>query len=223
MEYSIDSFVNRLREVLYDNFPFESEEINEKKHKKRPLHIRDIAFINLPIAHSFDTLTFDIGSPYAEENYPYYHILQDSQVIHIRGKGTKSSKGSQDRVSDLQARDYGRVKWNGKTYTQEYKKNVRGSRSKFDKARRTFVDSNGVVYKINETATTYVNIHYKYIDRILDNTLPWIATEFGMKLKRKQDTGLGEEMGLQANQDDNLDFAGGLIDILNSFGEEDYD
>ena len=44
-----------------------------------------------------------------------------------------------------------------------------------------------------------------------------------MKLMRKQDTGLGEEAGLQANQDDNLDFAGGLIDILNSFGEENYD
>lgn len=217
-EFNIDSFVERLREVMYDNFPYESNEITMKKHKNRPLHIRDIAFKNLPVSVNIDSRTFDIGSDYAEMVYPYYHILQDSEVIHIRGKGTKTSKGSQANISVASARDYGRVTWNGKTYSKEYIKNVRGSRSKQGKARKYYIDSNGEVFKINETANTYVNIHYKYIDRILDQTIPFIAHEFGLTLRRKQDSGLGEEYQEQQNQD-----ISNLLDILDSFEENYYD
>lgn len=210
MEYTIDNFISRLREVMYDNFPYEEESINTKKHRNRLGHIRDVAFFNLPINFvDTNTRTFDIGSEFAEENYPYYHILEDSEVIRIRGKGTTKSKGSQDKISDKKARDYGIVKWNGKTYSQEYRKNVRGVRSRAGKARKVFVDSNGEVYKINENASVYMNVHYHYIERILNATLPFIAMEFGLKQKRTQDTGLKEEYELQQS----------MLDIIESFEE----
>jgi hypothetical protein len=225
MEYTIDSFVARIREVMYDNFPYFPDEKlyrsswgvmqdNKAKHKGRTDHIRDVAFMNLPITTNLETRTFDIGSEYAELVYPYYHILQDSEVIHKRNQATKRSKGSQDKISDKSARDYGRVNWNGKTYTQEYKKNVRGGRSK--KTKR-LIYIRGEYYEYGKD-DTYVNIHYHYIDRILDSTLPWIAHEFGMKISRKVDTGLEEENALQQEMG-----IAGLIDILDSFSEEYYD
>ena len=217
-EFTLDGFVNRIREVLYDNFPYEDDEINKKKHKGRTGHIKDIAFKDLPVSVNMQTRTFDIGSEYAEMVYPYYHILQDSEVIHIKGHGTKGSKGSQDRISDKSARDYGRVTWNGKTFTQEYSKNVRGSRSRSGKARRYMVDSNGVVYKINANANTYVNIHYKYIDRILNETIPFIAQEFNLRPLRTKISGLGDEFAMQQEQD-----IENITDILDSFTEGYYD
>lgn len=215
MEFEIKSFVNRIREVMYENFPFEDEEINRIKHKKRLGHIRDFAFKNNPTAFPMENLaTFDIGGEYAETVYPYYHILQDSQVIHIKGKGTKSSKGSQDKVKVLSERDYGRISWNGKSFTKEYSKNVRGSRSKYDSARRV-IDMGDKKIFINKNANYYPNKHYKYIDRILDATLPYIASEFGLRAMRKKDTGLQEEYNMQQQLD-----IENVLDILNSFTEE---
>ena len=217
-EFTLDSFVDRIREVLYDNFPYEPDAINNKKHKGRTGHIRDIAFKNLPVSININSRTFDIGSDFAELVYPYYHILQDSEVIHIRGKGTKSSKGSQEQISDRSARDYGRVNWNGKTYTKEYDKNVRGSRSRSGKARKYIVDANGVVYKINENANTYVNIHYKYIDRILTETIPFIAQEFNLRPLRVKVSGLDDEFAMQQEED-----IENITNILDSFTEGYYD
>lgn len=216
MDFNIDDFVTRIREVLYDNFPFENEEINKLKHSNRLGHIRDVAFKNnetqIP---NPDMRVFDIGNNFSEEKYPYYHILQDSEVIHIRGKGTKKSKGSQEKITNAQARDYGRVEWNGKTYTKEYARNVRGARSRSGKARKYVVDSNGVVYKINETSNTYVNIHYKYIDRILDSTIGIIAREYGLTPKRKQLTSLEDEYNMQTQEENDI------LSILDSFNMED--
>ena len=223
MEYDLSAFANKIRDTLYDNFPLSKSLRNKSgslKHPNRKGHARDYAFKNLPMIHTQDTITFDIGSPNAELNYPHYHILEDAEVIRIRGKGTKTSKGSQDKISDKKARDYGRVSWNGKTYTQEYKKNVRGIRSKTGKAKQYFVDSNGVAHVINETASSYVNIHYHYIERTLNATLSFIANEMGLKMLRTQNTGLGDEAQLQANADAGIDFVGNIIDTLSSYMEE---
>ena len=224
-EFEINAFVDRIREMLYDNFPYFADDMeyrsswgvmqtNKQKHPNREGHIRDIAFKNLPVGVNLDTRTFDIGSEYAEMVYPYYHILQDSETIHKRNQGTKSSKGSQRLISDKSARDYGRVKWNGKTFSQEYKKNVRGARSKKTKK---LIYINGNYYEVGKD-DTYINIHYKYIDRILDATIPWIAHEFGLRILRKQDTGLGEEFESQREVDSQT-----MLNILDSFTEEYYD
>lgn len=222
MEFDLKAFTDKIRQNLYDNFPYGplNNPKGSLKHPNRKGHTRDYAFMRLPLAFQGDTITFDIGSTNAEKNYPNYHILEDAEVIRTKGKGTKKSKGSQDAISDLKARDYGRVEWNGKTFTQEYKRNVRGSRSRQGKARQIFVDNNGVVYRINETANYYYNKHFQYIERTLDATLPFIAQEMGLKMKRTIDSGLGEEYGLQANIDSNNDFATGIIESISSLMED---
>lgn len=224
MEFNLESFVNRLRQVIYDNFPTGPEpDVNPSgslKHPNAPLHIKDVAFMDLPMSISDDQIVFDIGSAESEAKYPYYHILEDSQVIRVRGKGTKTSKGSQDKISDKQARDYGRVNWNGKTFTQEYKKNVRGVRSKIGKSRQYFVDSDGQVFRINEKSNSYVNRHYHYIERTLDETLPFVAQEFNLKPLRVQDTGLQEEWNMQQQSDMGFVSSMNILDIINSFRED---
>lgn len=224
MEFDLSSFTNTLRQVIYDYFPYGplDNPNGTPKYPNRQGHVKDIAFMNLNPIHSFDTITFDIGSPQAEENYPHYHILEDSQVIHIKGKGTKQSKGSQDKISDKRARDYGIVKWNGKTYSQEYKKNVRGVRSKVSKSRQKayFVDDQGVVYKTdigNSTASTYVNIHYKYIEKSIEKAIPILCATYNLKALRVKNNDLGEEYGLQGQSDMGADYVGNIIDILDSF------
>ena len=106
-EFSLQGFTNSIRQNLYDNFPYENDETKMMKHLKRPLHIRDIA-LGLPYM-SGNMFIFEIGNDYAEENYPYYHILEDAEVIRKRGRGTKLSKGSQAEISKLSERDYGRI------------------------------------------------------------------------------------------------------------------
>lgn len=216
MEYSIDSFVIRLRELMYQLFPYESDETMKKKHKDREGHIRDIAFMNLPISSmDADVREFNIGSDQAEEKYPYYHILQQAPVIRKKGRATDKTKGSQKYVQDLSKRDYEYVHWNGKTFSKEYSKNVRGSRSQVLK-KATFVkrNANGQVMKVNRNANSYVNIHYQYIDKMLDNIAPTLANEFQMKLARKQDTGLIEEFAFQEGTDVDT-----IMSIFGSFME----
>lgn len=189
------------KKIPYDNSP---NYIRNVKHKGRNEHIRNVALQSV-IPVGTNGYSFDIGSEYAEQNYPYYHILEDAQVIHKRDKGTKQSKGSQSSYSKtLGNRDYG--KWSGnvnkrnydfynkqtgevygsgyrttKSVYQEYRKNVRGSRSKI-------IDGQA------KNANTYVNIHYHYIERALDEELlESFANKFGLKqLRTKID--LSEEL-----------------------------
>ena len=223
MEYTITEFVDVLREYIYGFFPSESDDQAIAKHPNRPLHIKDIAFMWLPTSSSDsgNTITFDIGSDYAEQNYPYYHILQDAPVIRKRGRGTTKSKGSQANIENLSQRDYGRIRFNGKTYSKEYEKNVRGERNNIVKKSTRYSYKNGSYVKINLESNSYQNVHYHYIDKILDYVVPFIANYFDLKLGRKIDTGLEEEYNDQYKQDStqlnvgnwNLD----ILDIMNSF------
>ena len=66
-----------------------------------------------------------------------------------------------------------------------------------------------------EQAKQYVNIHYKYIDKILDNVVPILANRFGGRMLRKVDTGLKEEFDFQTQQD--LDERFMIEDMLSSY------
>lgn len=211
MEFSLTDFTNAIRQNLYDNFPYESDEIKLKKHTKRPLHIRDIA-LGMPFLSS-GTMVFEIGNDYAEENYPYYHILEDSEVIRKRGRGTSKSKGSQAMISKLSDRDYSKISFNGKTYTREYQRNVRGRRSLTDKATRIIIGSDGKRYRVNGNANYYANKHYHYIERILENTLPWIASEYGLRMGRTQITSLESDY-----EEQNMENT--ILNIMSSFEGE---
>lgn len=221
MEYNIDSFTERLRQLMRDNFPHEPEDISKRKHPKRNgLQLRDMLDDNHSlITVNIDTRTFDLGSPMLEALAPHYHILQNSEIIKKRNRGTKTSKGSQGAESNLMLRDYERVSWNGKTFTKEYNKNVRGTRSKANKILEPKLKYvNGAYVEDTTNVSAYVNIHYKYLDRILDAIVPYLAQEFGLRAMRKQDTGLKEEFEMQQNEDFEENYYS-IYDTIESFME----
>ena len=205
MEFNLDLFVNELRKEMYIHFPYEWNEYrNASKHPNRTDHIRDIAFMSNQIyAFTENQRAFDIGNYQAESKYPYYHILQDSPVIHKRPRKGESptDKKSQGKIKDKGKRDYGKVLFNGKTYTREYAKNVRGKRAS--------VIDNASSWKINElkggiewndtTSRYYQNIHYQYIDKILDLAVPVVAQMFGGKLVGKSSSGLKDDYNESIN------------------------
>ena len=182
----LKSFTETLRQMIYDKFPYENDALTMKKHKNRNGHIRDIAFMNLPYFVSENTASFDIGSYTAESKYPYYHILQDAPVIRKRGRGTDRTKGSQRLVGNKALRDYNIVSFNGKTYTREYEKNIRGKRASV--LTNTIIKSGG---------NSYFNVHYKYIDNILDIVVPQVAIMYGGIYVGKHGTSLAVDYQAQ--------------------------
>lgn len=215
MEYNLDAFFNSLISYMAVAFPYMQDEDKDRaKHPKRnPLHLKDAIFNSLQANHTINTITFDIGNENLEITHPYYHILEQAQVIRKRGKGTTKSRGSQAKVQNVGSRDYDRVNWNGKTFTKEYRRNVRGSRSLIGKASRWEDDK-----FINREANYYANVHYRYIENILESgILDMLATEFGMRRMRTQNLGLVEEMALQESIEQGTDEAANMINILSSF------
>ena len=198
-EFNIVEFTELLREYLYGFFPYEDDDTNIKRHPKRPLHIRDIAFMYLPYKTdlSRNMITFDIGSDYAEEYYPYYHILQDAPYIRKRNRSSVKTGGSQAKVMDLKSRDYGRVRFNGKTYSKEYDRNVRGERKKITDHMTKFDYKYGKTIKIERDTNSYPNIHYKYIDNILDIVVPQVAIMYGGIYVGKHGTSLAVDYQAQ--------------------------
>lgn len=198
----LTAFTQAIQNTLYENAPVMKDSARDRqKHKLRePLHMRDLVFTDIPIITDGQTKIFDVGSEIAEETHPYYHILQNAEVIRKKGKGTTKSKGSQSSV-EVRKRDYERVSMKGKIFTKEYGRNIRGKRSLYDKATRYVVGTDGKTYKINADSNYYYNVHYRYIDRILDATMPYIAREFGLRAMRKKDGGLQEDYELTQTLD----------------------
>lgn len=188
---------NSIKLRLYMLMPYNP---NRPQRKDRPYpHIRDYALGNndlMPIGSK--QYQFNIGNDDAEENAPYYHILEDAEVIRKSMRGTKTSKGSQDSILNKRERDYGiqteKVrKSTGETYTvQEYRKNRRGARSLAPSSqhyqeshlyKERLVITNAQV--INADSNYYLNYHYNYIERQLDSgMLQSIASELNLTLKR---------------------------------------
>ena len=200
MEYNITDFTTQLRNLMYARFPYEHDSINLQKHKKRPKHIRDIAFMENEVMNNGDTTIFEIGNEQSESEYPYYHILEDAPVIRKRGKGTAKTKGTQEMIKEKGKRDYGYVYWNGKTFTKEYSRNVRGSRKRLSSVSHWTTDYMGNDLFINREANSYLNVHYQYIEKMLNNgILDEIATMFNLKRARTVNSGLVEEFADQEN------------------------
>lgn len=196
MEFTVQAFTARIRELMYDKFPYMLDSVNEKKHPNRTGHIRDVAFKNNPTIIADKEAMFDIGNAYAEERYPYYHILENTPYIHKRNTATKKSKGSQDKQDYLSKRDYEKVSWNGKTFSKEYSRNVRGSRNRNEKVSHWKESQSGVKTWENKSATQYLNVHYNYIEKMLNEEggiLDQVAREFNLKRARTQSTGYADE------------------------------
>ena len=199
MNFTLMDFVNNLRNKMYNLFPYEDDEINYLKHvvgtyghvkNPKPLHIRDVAFMdNAPMVINENMIVFEIGNEYAEREYPYYHILEDAPVIHKKNLGTERSKGSQDKVSDLSKRDYAIVSFNGKIFTKEYEKNIRGKRKSVINNSTRYVD--GV--KINQGSSTYENRHYHYLENMAVQINPLLAQEYGIEYVGSRGTSLRDD------------------------------
>ena len=91
MDFVLGSFVDRLRELMYNRFPYLPDRGKNPngtfKHGQYNEQIRDVAFKNNPtISLSPNQFSFDIGNEYSEEHYPYYHILEDAPYIRKPSK-----------------------------------------------------------------------------------------------------------------------------------------
>lgn len=195
MEYSIDNFTKTLKKLMYDFMPLSSEEEHARKHPDRNWHMQDLALgNNLVISLGTDSQYFEIGNDDSEEKAPYYHILQDAQVIRKAGRGTEKSKGSQAFITDPKKRDYGQasysVSYDKKGHGRinpyyEYRRNVRGSRSLVSKStHKVFNEQDGKTVSVNRESKYYFNVHFDYIGRNLENIVKILANEFDLELKK---------------------------------------
>lgn len=218
MEFTISDFAKRLREMMYAQFPSLPDRGRNAngsfKHGQYNQQIKDVAFKNNPtIMVNESEYTFDIGNEYAEEHYPYYHILEDAPYIRKRNRGTAKTRGSQAKVEKLSDRNYSFPTWNGKTFTQEYRRNVRGKRNRIGKVSHWATDYNGNKFFINRESNSYLNEHYQYIERMFnDIILDALALEFGLKRARTEITGLEEELAMEWGEDVST-----VLDIFKSF------
>ena len=203
--FDIAAFGKSLQEYIANAIPFPDDVArDEQKHKDRnPKHLKH-EVIN-EFLNNFDMIdqnkySFDLGSERLESIYPHYHILEDSEVIHYAGLGTKASKGSQANLPKGQ-RDYGvivaRVNKNKGTtsYSQEYRKNARGQRTRIKYDTFKVVDDNGVVTEYKKavgtkSSTTYLNVHYHYIEKGLDKSIDELCRVYGLKRKSKTSSDL---------------------------------
>ena len=218
MIFSVSAFSQRLYDYILESnqFPLmRDDELDRAKHPKRqPLHLKEAITQNVARESAQNLEIFDFGSSSLEMTHPYYHILEDAPVIRKRGKGTKKTKGSQAQV-EVAKRDYGKVTWNGKTFTKEYSRNVRGSRKRITSVSHWTEDYMGRDVFVNREANAYQNIHYKYFENILNGgVVDRLAQEFGLKRKRTIDSGLGEEYAMQEESrfTTNMD----ILDIFDS-------
>lgn len=132
---------------------------------------------------------FEIGNEEAEEKAPQYHILEDAKVIRRPYRGTKISKGSQANIKDKAKRDYGGYIVRGGTQKttrgsietfQEYRQNM--SRNFFGMAEKSREQIERMKYSYVYNRNWRPNIHWQYIERILSQLVPQLASEVGAKL-----------------------------------------
>lgn len=229
MEFSVVEFTNRLKEWFLESPLFPYYEIvnnpqttwehsrtqkDDSKHLNRnPPHLKQVAkeCLDSTTTTTDDMATFDYGNVVMESNYPHYHILQQAQVIRKKKRGTAKSKGSEEQQKIKALRDYERVNFNGKTFSKEYAKNVRGARSRASSVSHWAV-VDGQAKWINGDSNSYLNVHYQYIDKILDEDVIWkLASYFGLRVMRKKDSGLEEDFNAQITEEETI------LDILDSF------
>ena len=226
MDFTLDQFANRIIDLFtnsqyfpesadpYINSLGGSEELSKKHKGRNPIHLKDVAGSSMrdSIIGTETLVSFDYGNEKLEEIYPHYHILQQAPVIRKAGYATEKTRGSQGRLKPSD-RDFEKVHWNGKTFTKEYSRNVRGKRLSLTKTSYWSGGKTSSGSFIHREAYQYLNIHLGYIDKALDELAPIIADEFGLKKGGKSNTGFGEEYGLQIESTYTTD----IIGILESF------
>ena len=132
-------------------------------------------------------------------------------ITDTNQNGVPSYTGNQIQayIENKAKRDYEIVYFNGKTFVKEYSRNVRGARNRIGKVSHW----QGGEF-VNRDSNSYLNTHYQYIEKILEEITVVIANEFGMSLGRVKNTGLVEEFAMQEGTSvDNI------MEIFDSFME----
>ncbi len=225
-QFNLQTFVRQLKDLFLNNpnMPLSTEyymnnrgylQLDREKHPKRePLHLKDAisnSFENSSMNVDENVIVFDIGNERMEQTHPYYHILENTPYIRIKDQGTEKTRGSQAKVEKIGSRDYEIVEWNGKTFSKEYSRNVRGSRNRDETTTRRY----GNVL-VKRQSSSYKNDHYRYIERIIDSINPLLAQMFGLKLARTESTGLAEEYFSQFT-DNTSDIQSAILETFYSF------
>jgi len=188
----ISQIANELKTQMEDSplFPF-SDRKNYPPSKQFKPHMKNVALKNNPIIMvSPEIEYFELGNEYAEEKAPQYHILEDAKTIRNPRMGTLQTLGSQRKIKDVAKRDYGKMvwlhqgtnTWRGQEYRQSFrgrsniwKENLRLSTRNFEEKLRK--------KKGARTVKSFrYNVHWGYIERILEDITPKIADSVNAKL-----------------------------------------
>ncbi len=162
-------------------FPF-SDRRNYPPNKQFKPHMKNVALKNNPIiVLSPEIQVFELGNEYAEENAPQYHILEDAKII--KSPGTTQSRGTQRKITNVRKRDYGKITYlktgNAVKVGQEYRTAFKG-RSNIWGVNTTLALKR--FNARNEKRNYRYNIHFGYIERILEEITPLIAQQFNARL-----------------------------------------
>ena len=146
----------------------------DKNRRLPPPHMREATFSYNLLRLNDTTSVVTLGNDRAMQTNPYYQMLQDAEIIHY-GNRKKRINVVDKETGEIKTKAVGNARgWStskSKTIDSTTNRNRRGSRS---------VD---IQDKWRETSTWYVNKHYKFIDRILADIMPKIATQLGGTLK----------------------------------------
>jgi hypothetical protein len=146
----------------------------DKNRRLPPPHMREATFSYNLLRLNDTTSVVTLGNDRAMQTNPYYQMLQDAEIIHY-GNRKKRINMVDKETGEIKTKAVGNARgWStskSKTIDSTTDRNRRGSRS---------LELQG---KWKETSTWYVNKHYKFIDRILADIMPKIATQLGGTLK----------------------------------------
>lgn len=184
-------------------FPYD-----KSRPASRGAHMREVALPKNIVQLSPTQWYFELGNDVAESTRPYYHILEDAEVIHYGNRrarrnvngtiktygkpkawGTTKSKGTQAGVNPASDRDYGMwltgtTKGGKDKLYQEYRQS---RRSKINSAYSN--EAERLKYAQTNTTGYFPNIHYQYIERIIDSEVVLFAGVINAKyLGSKTDT-----------------------------------
>ena len=152
--------------------------------KRAKPHMKDAALLaNNVNSISETTHLFEIGNDNAEMKAPHYHILEDAQTIHYGNRRARRVVKNPDGTKSVRA--YGKVRSWGTTKSRGSQANAGASRdygkwsySDDGKLRQEY-RSGGKKKAPTETSTAYDNVHFHYIERIMEVIIPEIASEIG--------------------------------------------
>jgi hypothetical protein len=134
---------------------------------------------------------FEIGNEDGQGRAPQYFILENAKVIRRPNKGTDKSKGTQANVTDLSKRDYNSTITRQRTQSksgrysqletiQEYRQNM--DRNFMGRASKAREYAERVKHHNIYNRNYRYNTHWQYIERILAQLVPQIASNIGARL-----------------------------------------